>query len=129
MRARTTLFIAFLAAAFVLATVSHGFAFQATAEQQPGYQQNRPNSPGNNSNFSNDLSNSVNPQNNQAGSPNAAPGVTPPSDIQPGVGNTTESVAPRHVPWGWLLLGEIVTLSMLAGAALVLVALVLVMKH
>ena len=31
--------------------------------------------------------------------------------------------------WGWLLLGEIITLSMLAGAALVLVALVLVMKH
>jgi drug/metabolite transporter (DMT)-like permease len=31
--------------------------------------------------------------------------------------------------WGWLLLGEIVTLSMLAGAALVLVALALVMKH
>ena len=30
---------------------------------------------------------------------------------------------------GWLLLGEIITLSMLAGAALVLVALVLVMKH
>jgi drug/metabolite transporter (DMT)-like permease len=31
--------------------------------------------------------------------------------------------------WGWLLLGEIVTLSMLGGATLVLVALVLVMKH
>jgi len=31
--------------------------------------------------------------------------------------------------WGWLLLGESVTLTMLAGAALVLAALVLVMKH
>ena len=31
--------------------------------------------------------------------------------------------------WGWLLLGEIITLSMLGGAALVLVALVLVMKR
>ncbi|HEX4927971.1 MAG TPA: DMT family transporter [Burkholderiales bacterium] len=31
--------------------------------------------------------------------------------------------------WGWLFLGETVTLSMLAGTALVLVALVLVMKH
>ena len=31
--------------------------------------------------------------------------------------------------WGWLFLGEAVTLSMLAGAALVLGALVLVMKH
>jgi drug/metabolite transporter (DMT)-like permease len=31
--------------------------------------------------------------------------------------------------WGWLLLGETVTLSMLGGAALVLVALVLVMKR
>jgi drug/metabolite transporter (DMT)-like permease len=31
--------------------------------------------------------------------------------------------------WGWLLLGETVTAPMLAGAALVLVALVLVMRH
>jgi len=31
--------------------------------------------------------------------------------------------------WGWLFLGEAVTLGMLAGATLVLVALVLVMKH
>jgi len=31
--------------------------------------------------------------------------------------------------WGWLLLGEIITLSMLGGAALVLVALVLVMQR
>ena len=31
--------------------------------------------------------------------------------------------------WGWLLLGEIITLSMLGGAALVLVALALVMKR
>jgi drug/metabolite transporter (DMT)-like permease len=31
--------------------------------------------------------------------------------------------------WGWLLLGESVTLPMLAGAALVLAALALVMKH
>jgi drug/metabolite transporter (DMT)-like permease len=30
--------------------------------------------------------------------------------------------------WGWLLLGEIITLTMLSGAALVLIALVLVMK-
>jgi drug/metabolite transporter (DMT)-like permease len=31
--------------------------------------------------------------------------------------------------WGWLLLGETITLGMMAGAALVMVALVLVMKH
>jgi drug/metabolite transporter (DMT)-like permease len=31
--------------------------------------------------------------------------------------------------WGWLLLGETITVSMLAGAALVLVALLVVMKH
>jgi len=31
--------------------------------------------------------------------------------------------------WGWLLLGEVVTLTMLGGVALVLAALVLVMKH
>jgi drug/metabolite transporter (DMT)-like permease len=31
--------------------------------------------------------------------------------------------------WGWLLLGEVITLSMIAGAALVLIALVVVMKH
>jgi len=33
------------------------------------------------------------------------------------------------IAWGWLLLGETITLSMLAGAALVLAALVLVMRH
>jgi drug/metabolite transporter (DMT)-like permease len=31
--------------------------------------------------------------------------------------------------WGWLLLGETITLAMIAGAALVLIALALVMKH
>ena len=31
--------------------------------------------------------------------------------------------------WGWLLLGETITASMIAGAGLVLLALVLVMKH
>jgi drug/metabolite transporter (DMT)-like permease len=31
--------------------------------------------------------------------------------------------------WGWLLLGETITIGMIAGAALVLVALALVMKH
>ena len=31
--------------------------------------------------------------------------------------------------WGWLLLGETITAPMLAGAALVLVALGLVMRH
>jgi drug/metabolite transporter (DMT)-like permease len=31
--------------------------------------------------------------------------------------------------WGWLLLGETITAPMLAGAALVLVALALVMRH
>ena len=33
------------------------------------------------------------------------------------------------VLWGWLLLGEIVTLSMLAGTALVLAALALVLRR
>ncbi|MFN2643754.1 MAG: EamA family transporter, partial [Burkholderiales bacterium] len=31
--------------------------------------------------------------------------------------------------WGWLLLGETITASMIGGAALVLVALALVLKH
>ncbi len=31
--------------------------------------------------------------------------------------------------WGWLLLGETVTVSMIVGAALVLAALVLVMRR
>src|SRR2546428_2880798 len=70
MRARSTLLIVFLAAVFVLAPVSHGFAAQTAPEQQPGYQQNQQNQPGHNSNFSNDLSNSANPQMNET--PNAA---------------------------------------------------------
>jgi len=70
MRARSTLLIVFLAAVFVLAPVSHGFAAQTAPEQQPGYQQTQQNQPGNNSNFSNDLANSANPQMNET--PNAA---------------------------------------------------------
>ena len=115
MRARTTLFIVFLAAVFVFASLSHGFAAQASSEQQPGYQQNpanQQNQPGNNSNFSNDLSNSANPQQGtppySATSPSAAPGATPQSDITPGVGNTQQPVARRQVGWGWLILGLVV---------------------
>jgi hypothetical protein len=96
MRARTTSFIVFLAGIFVFAMVSHGFAAQASSEQQRAYQQNPStpqNSPGNNSNP------------NQAVTPGAAPTPTLPGDIQPGVGNTAPPVARRHVPWGWLLLG------------------------
>ena len=115
MRARTTLFIVFLTAVFVFASLSDGFAAQASSEQQPGYQQNpanQQNQPGNNSNFSNDLSNSANPQQgttpNSAASPGAAPGATPQSDIAPGVGNTEQPVARRQVGWGWLLLGLVI---------------------
>jgi hypothetical protein len=115
MRARTTLFIVFLAVVFVFATVSHGFAAQTSSEQQPGYQQNQQNQqnqPGNNSNFSNDLSNSANPQRdrtpNSAAAPGVAPGATPQSDITPGIGNTEQPVARRQVGWGWLLLGLVI---------------------
>src|SRR5437016_13874326 len=118
MRARMTLLIVFLAAVFVLASVSHGFAAQSTSEKQPGYQQNQANQqnqPGNNSNFSNDLSNSANPQTNTtpnvAASPNAAPGAPLQSDITPGIGNTQQPVAARHVGWGWLLLGAVIGFS------------------
>ena len=43
---------------------------------------------------------------------------------------TTGLVVPAlGILWGWLFLGETVTATMLAGAALVLAALVLVMKR
>src|SRR5262245_4238185 len=115
MRARTTLFIVFLAAVFVFATGSHGYAAQASSQQPSGYQQNQPaqeNQPGNNSNFGNDLSNSANPQRDPtpdtATSPSAAPGATPQSDITPGVVNTQQPVARRSGGWGWLLLGLVI---------------------
>jgi hypothetical protein len=121
MRAKTTVFIVFLAVAFVFAMVSHGFAAQTTSERQSAYPQNeqvnQQNQPGNNSNFSNDLSTSAgtpnNPQNstNQATSPGGAPGSTPGSDIAPitpGVGNTQQPVASRGVGWGWLILGLVI---------------------
>lgn len=115
MRARTTLFIVFLATVFVFASLSYGFAAQTSSEQQPGYQQNQANpqnQPGNNSNFSNDLSKSANPQRettpNSAASPSAAPEAAPQSDISPGVGNTEQPVARRQVGWGWLLLGLVI---------------------
>src|SRR5262245_33526701 len=113
MRARTTLFIVFLAGVLVFATFSPAVAAQASSEQQRGYQQSQQNSPGNNSNFSDDLSNTMNPQQggtkppDQAVTPGAAPSPAPQSDVQRGVGNTPTRVARGHVAWGWLLLGGV----------------------
>src|SRR5262245_59776674 len=90
MKVRTNLLIVFVAAVFVLATVSHGFAVQ-----QPTYQQNQS---GNNSNSNNYLSGSENAQKsmtNQAGSRD----VPPP---------TQRPVFIRHVGWSWLLISGLI---------------------
>jgi hypothetical protein len=89
MKARTSVLIVFVAAVFVLATVSHGYAAQTTSSQERSVQQNQP---GNT-----DLSGSENGQNsvtNEAGSQ----AQTPP------IGNTGRPVVVKHVGWSWLLI-------------------------
>jgi len=108
MKARTTAFLVFLAAALVFAAVSHGFALQATTEQQPGYQespQTPPTQPGNNptNNRERGYTSPGNP--NSPSSPNMTPGQSAQSDVTPGMGNTQQPVAARRVAWGWLLFG------------------------
>src|SRR5262245_20153426 len=92
---RTGLLIFLVAAVFVLAAVSRGFAAQITSEQQRTYQQNQL---GNNSNFNNDLSGSENAQKsmtNQAGSQDVAP-------------PTQRPVIIKQVGWSWLLISGLI---------------------
>ena len=98
MRARTSLFIVFVAAVFVLATVSHGYPAQTTSDQERTGKQNQS---GNNPNFNNDLSGSENAQNgmtNESGSQGETPRV----------GNTGRPVIIRHVGWSWLLISGLI---------------------
>jgi hypothetical protein len=98
MRARTSLLIVFVAAVFVLATVSRGYPAQTTTEQERTGKQDQL---GNNPNFNNDLSSSENAQNgmtNESGSQGETPRV----------GNTGRPVIIRHVGWSWLLISGLI---------------------
>jgi hypothetical protein len=98
MRARTSLLIVFVAAVFVLATVSHAYPAQTTSDQERTGKQNQS---GNNPNFNNDLSGSENGQKsmtNEAGSQGETPRV----------GNTGQPVIIRHVGWSWLLISGLI---------------------
>jgi len=87
MKARTNLLIVFVAAVFVLATVSHGYPAQTTSNQER-------NQPGNNPNFNNDPSGSENEA--------VAQGETP------RVGNLQHPVIVRPVGWSWLLISGLI---------------------
>jgi hypothetical protein len=98
MRARTSLLIVFVAAVFVLATVSCGYPAQTTSDQERTGKQNQL---GDNPNFNNDLS----------GSENAQKSMTNEADSQgetPRVGNTGQPVIIRHVGWSWLLISGLI---------------------
>ena len=78
MKARTSVLIVFVAAIFVLATVSHAYAAQTTTEQERAAQRNQ-------------VGGQTNPQ-NDAG----AQGETP------RMGNLQTPVIVKHVGWSWL---------------------------
>jgi hypothetical protein len=79
MKAKTSVLIVFVAAVFVLATVSHGYSAQTTSEQERTIQQSQS---GNT------------PSTNEAG----AQGETP------RVGNLQQPVIVKRIGWSWLLI-------------------------
>ena len=98
MRARTSLLIVFVAAVFVLVTVSRGYPAQSTSDQERTGKQNQS---GNNPNLNKDLSGSESGQKsmtNEAGSQGETPRV----------GNTGQPVIIRHVGWSWLIISGLI---------------------
>jgi hypothetical protein len=97
MKARTSVFVIFIAAIFVLATVSYAHSAQITPDQER-IQQNQS---GNNPNSNNALSGSENGQNsmtNEAG----------PQDERPRTGRPLQPTIIRHVGWSWLLISGLI---------------------
>ena len=98
MKARTSVLIIFIAAVFVLATVSHGYGARTTSGQERTEQQNQS---GNNPNYNNDLSGS---QNGQQTMPNEAGS----QDARPRTGRPLQPVIIRHIGWSWMLISGLI---------------------
>ena len=98
MKARTSVFIIFIAAVLVLATVSRSYLAQTTSNHERTQQQNQS---GHNPNYNNDLSGSENGQQsmtNEAGSQGETPRT----------GRPLQPVIIRHVGWSWLLISGLI---------------------
>src|SRR5262245_20590117 len=98
MRARTIVLIVLVAAVFVLATVSHGYAAQITPDQQRTDKQKQL---GNNPNFNNDPSGSENTQKsmtNEAGSQSETPRT----------GGPKQPIIIKRIGWSWLLISGLI---------------------
>src|SRR5262245_8955389 len=98
MKARTSVLIIFVAAVFVLATVSHGYPAQTTSGQERTDKQNQS---GNNPSFNNDL----------PGSENGQKSITNEAAFQdqtPPVANPLRPVIIRHVGWSWLIISGLI---------------------
>jgi hypothetical protein len=98
MKARTSVLIIFVAAVFVLATVSHGYPAQTTSGQERTDIQSQS---GNNPNVTKDISGSENGQQsmtNEAGSQGETPRT----------GKTLQPVIIRHVGWSWVLISGLI---------------------
>jgi hypothetical protein len=100
MRAKVTFLRVLVAAVLVLAPLSEVFAGQARSDRQTRSQMPDTSNPNNRTGNTDNNSGA-------ASGNNSRPSASTPGDIQPGVGNTAESVAARQVPWGWLLTGVI----------------------
>src|SRR5262252_6728602 len=98
MKPRTSVLIIFIAAVFVLATVSRGYPARTTSGQERTEQQTQS---GNNPNYNNELSGS---QNGQQSTPNeaASQGETPRT------GRPLQPVIIRHVGWSWMLISGLI---------------------
>ena len=98
MKPRTSVLIIFIAAVFVLATVSRAYPARTTSGQERTEQQTQS---GNNPNYNNELSGS---QNGQQSTPNeaASQGETPRT------GRPLQPVIIRHVGWSWLLISGLI---------------------
>ena len=93
MKSRTSLLIIFIAAVFILATVSHGYPARTTSGQERTEQQNPS---GNNPNYNNDPSGLQNGQQGMTNEGGSQAETSRPRTLQP--------VIIRHVGWSWLLI-------------------------
>jgi hypothetical protein len=97
MKARTSVFIIFIVAVFVLVTVPQGYSAQTSSALERAQQ----NQPGNNPDYNNDLS----------GSQNGQPGMTNEAGSQgerPDFGRPLQPTVVKHIGWSWMLISGLI---------------------
>jgi hypothetical protein len=88
MKARTSVFIIFIATLFVLATVSHGYSAQTSSGQERTGQQNQPNVL----------------QSGQQGMTNEASS----QGERPNTGSPLQPTVVKHIGWSWMIISGLI---------------------